>query len=607
MGASRDGALDTLDMSAAIAQLSPLMEPVVFEAGTVIFEENESTDSFFVIERGDVRLEVHSDEIDTDAILAFVGPGALLGEIGILTGACRSATAIAHTDVRARRMGMDKIEQLYGERPAEGLVLARLLGQAAAWRVRSANEQFQEHLFVDRPDPVVDAMVAGAVAAQLAFGAWEEEPLDALLHDIATAVAEQADELAAATIAETGIGRVDDKAEKIRFGSLGVYATLVGQPASGLIDVDTERDVAQYASPVGVVFAMAPVTEPVSTYVNKVLIALKGRNALILSPHRGSAATATRTDDLVQEVLDRHGAPPRIVQLVRDRGSRQRTARFMRHPDVSLIVATGGAAMVKAAYSSGTPALGVGAGNAPVWVGPDADVDFVAACVVASKAFDNGLICGAEQHLVVDTVLLDGLVTALEASGAAVLDRTVTERFVATAFDGSGRLKPAFIGRSAADIAAASDVRVPEDTRLLVITGDRAHPDGAYATERLAPIVTLYATDGDTEAIELCRTLLAHEGTGHTAVIHTEDEDRIDRFARAMPASRILVGVPASQGCGGAVTGLVPSMTLGCGTFGGTATTDNVGFRNLLNVKRLARMNFTNAMNARRLTAPDRT
>jgi acetaldehyde dehydrogenase/alcohol dehydrogenase len=175
--------------------------------------------------------------------------------------------------------------------------------------------------------------------------------------------------------------------------------------------------------------------------------------------------------------------------------------------------------------------------------------------------------------------------------------------FVAKAFGRSGRLKAAFIGRSATEIATTTEIATPEETKLLVITGDAAQPVGAYATERLAPIVTLFATDGDTEAIELCRTLLAHEGTGHTAVIHTDDEARIERFARAMPASRILVGVPASQGCCGAVTGLVPSMTLGCGSFGGTSTTDNVGFRNLLNVKRVARMNFTNAMNARRLPA----
>ncbi len=584
-------------------QLASLLEPVAFGAGTVIFRENEPTDAFFVIEAGDIRLEVHSDEVDADATLAYVGPGAMLGEVGVLTGAPRSATAIAETDVRAGRMAITDIELLYQERPAEGLVLARLLGEAAAWRVRSANEQYQEHLFVRGDDPVVDMTVAAAVRAQREFADWDEARIDALLADIATAVADCADELAAATVSETGIGRAEDKAEKILFGSLSVYATLAGEIASGPTNVDLEREVTEYASPVGVVFAMAPVTEPVSTYVNKVLIALKGRNALILSPHRASARTAARTDDIVQDILERHGAPGRIVQLIRDRGSRQRTARFMRHRDVSLIVATGGGAMVRAAYSSGTPALGVGAGNAPVWICPDADVDFVAACIVASKAFDNGLVCGAEQHLVVDSAVLDQLVSALENAAAVVLDRGGAEEFVGNAFQASGRLRSHLIGRSAEEIGALTGVATPAGTKLIVLTADRDHAEGAYATERLAPIVTLYPVDGDADALELCCELLAHEGTGHTAVIHTDDEGRIDRFVRAIPASRILVGVPASQGCGGALTGLVPSMTLGCGTFGGTSTTDNVGFRNLLNTKRLARINFTNAMNARR--SPD--
>ena len=600
--ASSDEAYEVPSMAALLEPLSSFLEPLAFEAGTVLFREGDPTDSFYVIDEGEIRLEVHSDEVDSEATLAFVGPGALLGEIGVLTGASRSATAIAQSDVKARRMSTEQIESMYQSHPADGLRLARLLGQAAAWRVRSINEQHVDALFVERDDPVVDAMVANAVAAQKAFAEWDEERIDGLLHDIAAAISTRADELAAATIAETGIGRVEDKADKILFGSWGVYSTLVGQTGAGLLGVDIESDVTEYASPVGVVFAMAPVTEPVSTYANKVLIALKGRNALILSPHRASAATAAQADDVVQAELQRHGAPPGLVQLLRERGSRQRTARFMRHPDVALIVATGGAAMVKAAYSSGTPALGVGAGNAPVWVGPDADLEFVAACVVASKAFDNGLICGAEQHLVIDVTRRDDLVTALEAAGAVVLDGSAAERFVASAFLPSGRLKGALIGRPAVEIAAATGVTVPEDTQLIVITADPGQARGAYATERLAPIVTLYATDGETAALELCRALLLFEGTGHTAVIHTDDADRIDRFAQAMPASRILVGVPASQGCGGAMTGLVPSMTLGCGTFGGTATTDNVGFRNLLNVKRLARMNVTNAMNARRLS-----
>ena len=218
--------------------------------------------------------------------------------------------------------------------------------------------------------------------------------------------------------------------------------------------MDDELDVAQYASPVGVVFAMAPVTEPVSTYVNKVLIALKGRNALILSPHRASAATAAVADDLVQAVLRRHGAPPLIVQLVRDRGSRQRTARFMRHRDVSLIVATGGDAMVRAAYSSGTPALGVGAGNAPVLVGPDADRRL------------RRRVRGREQELRQRPHLRRRTAPrrrrrprrasrpgVARTRTRSVLDRTATEAFVSKAFLDSGRLRAAFIGRSAAEIA----------------------------------------------------------------------------------------------------------------------------------------------------------
>ena len=290
-------------MTEPLDQLSSFLEAVSFPAGTIIFREGEPTDSFLVIDRGEVRLEVHSDEVDSDATLAFAGPGALLGEIGVLTGAPRSASAIAHTDVEGRRMMVDRIEWLYRERPAEGVALARMLGEAAALRVRSLNQQHEEHLFVDRGDPAVDRMVAHAVEAQRAFERWDEDRLDALLLELASTIADRADDLAAATIAETGIGRTEDKAEKIRFGALGVYASLTGRPASGLLDVDEDLDVARYASPAGVIFAMAPVTEPVSTYVNKVLISLKGRNALILSPHRASAATAAMADDLVQSVL----------------------------------------------------------------------------------------------------------------------------------------------------------------------------------------------------------------------------------------------------------------------------------------------------------------
>jgi acyl-CoA reductase-like NAD-dependent aldehyde dehydrogenase len=248
--------------------------------------------------------------------------------------------------------------------------------------------------------------------------------------------------------------------------------------------------------------------------------------------------------------------------------------------------------MVKAAYSSGKPAIGVGAGNAPAWIAPDADIEAAAAAVVNSKAFDYGLICGSEQHLVVDQSIRDDFVAALERNGAAVLDEQETERFMEGAFEPDGNLKLHFTGQAAGQIAEGAGLERGRDAKLVVFLADAKNPAGAQAKERLAPVLSLFTVDGDEEAIGLCRRLLEYEGTGHTANIHTIDEARIERFAREMPASRVLVNVPSALGCCGAATGLEPSLTLGCGTFGGNSTTDNVTYLNLINVKRLARPYF---------------
>jgi CRP-like cAMP-binding protein len=507
---------DVPSIAALLEPVFSLLEPIAFQAGVVLFREGDPTDSFFLIDSGEVRLEVHSDEIDSDATLAFLGPGSMLGEIGILTGATRSATAIAHTEVKARRMSKDDIEWLYRERPTEGLALARVLGQAAAWRVRSIHEQ-------------------------------HEERLDRLLHDIASTIAGRGEELAAATIAETGIGVADDQGreDRLRLARRLLHARRAAR------DWPPRR---RYRA--------------------------GGRRL------RQPGRRRVRHDTGNRARLDVHQQGPH-----RPQGSQRRD-----HQSPSSLGGDCGA------DRRHRPRRATAPGTRPCGSARMPSSTMSPPCVVASKSFDNGLICGAEQHLIVDISTRDALAAALESAGAVVLDRVATEQFVATAFLPTGRLRATFIGQSASAIAAAAGVPASDDTRLIVITGQVDAVEGAYATGRLAPIVTLYATDGDDAAIDLCRALLAHEGTGHTAVIHSDDEGRIDRFARAMPASRILAGVPASQGCGGALTGLVPSMTLGGGTFGGTATTDNVGYRNLLNVKRLARMNFTNAINARRLS-----
>jgi acyl-CoA reductase-like NAD-dependent aldehyde dehydrogenase len=262
---------------------------------------------------------------------------------------------------------------------------------------------------------------------------------------------------------------------------------------------------------------------------------------------------------------------------------------FLSHPGVSLILATGGAGMVKAAYSSGTPAIGVGPANTPTLICADADPDQVAQAVVLSKSFDNGLICGAEHNLIVLQSLRDRLVEALERAGAAVLTPDETRRFLGTALDPETRgWRPQIIGQSAQDIAGFMQIARAHAIRLLVVPTDRAASDNPLAGEKIFPVLSLFTVADADAGIALAGRLLAFHGAGHTAVIHGRTPEVIERFAREMPAGRILVNSPAVHGVVGVTSGLEPSFVLGCGTFGGNSTTDNVSYRNLLNVKRMA-------------------
>jgi len=435
----------------------------------------------------------------------------------------------------------------------------------------------------------VDALVSRASRAQEAFEHWSDERIDALLHDLAESFAAAAEALAIATVEETGMGSVSDKTLKNRFASLGVYASFAGKPGQGTLTVDAARQVAEVASPVGVVFGVVPVTNPVATAMFKTLIALKGRNALILSFHHRALDVAGKALRIVTGVLGAHGAPLDLVQWVRRRGGRETTTKLMRHPQVALILATGGAGLVKAAYSSGTPAIGVGPGNAPAWICADADLEEAARAIVTSKTFDNGLICGAEHNLVVDERVAESFADALVRNGAAVLTGDEEARFAANAVDVESRsLRSEWIGQPAATIAAALGIERPYDIRLLIVRTGSAQLQGIYAGEKLAPFLSWFTVASEDEGLALCRNLLKHVGAGHTAIIHTASAELVDRFARTVPAGRILVNSPAAQGCCGMTTGLECSMTLGCGTFGGNSTTDNVTFRHLLNIKRVA-------------------
>jgi acyl-CoA reductase-like NAD-dependent aldehyde dehydrogenase len=571
-----------------LSAIHKIREPVTFAAGERIFEKDSLADAFYIIDDGEVAIEVPTPDVDTDPVLDTLVAGDFLGEEALLGGAPHWSSAVAVTDVEAVRVSASDLRRMYKEQPEEGVAVLRAMARYTANRLRDASARVAESLADDQPDAGVEEMVATAERAQAEFESWPEERVDALLEDIATSINDRAAELAADTVAETTLGNADHKVAKIQFGTMSVLETLRGEVAAGTVGVDEERRVREIAAPVGVIFALVPVTNPVPTIANKTLIALKGRNSIILSTHRMAQGVGDKTGQIILEALRRHDAPDGLVQWVRGRTSRRRTAKFMRHDGVSLVLATGGPGMVKAAYSSGTPAIGVGAGNAPAWVSADADPVAAAQAIVISKSFDNGLICGSEQHIVVDASLHDRFVEALQEAGAAVLTREETAQVVERAFDDHGHLLIQYVGRSAATFAELAGLPSKEGASILVFPVTEDVPEEALGRERLAPVCSLFTVDGDDEAIALCRRLLSYEGAGHTAVVHTSDPEREARFAAAIPAGRILVNVPATLGFCGVVTGLQPSFTLGCGTFGGNSTTDNVGYKNLLNLKRVA-------------------
>jgi acetaldehyde dehydrogenase / alcohol dehydrogenase len=442
---------------------------------------------------------------------------------------------------------------------------------------------------IPQPDPIVEELIARALPAQRLIEGWSEVRINELLLALAQTVADHAEALAVATVAETGMGNVHDKTVKNRMASLGIWEHLTGRVGHGVISFDSQRQVIEVASPIGIVVGLVPATHPVATFIFKTLIAIKARNALILSPSRRAQQVSNQVGALIQPVLRQHGAPADLVQWVRSHSSRQITAALMSHPQVGLVLATGGSAMVKAAYRSGTPAIGVGPGNAPALISADADVGHAARSAVRSKAFDNGLVCGAENSLVVETSVRADLIEQLEQTGAAVLTPEEAARFQRVAVDPqTHRFKSDIIGRDAARLAEWARIKRPYSIQLLVVPTGAAAAENYLAAEKLAPVVGLFTVADADEGLRVCRALLEIDGAGHTAIIYTHNDALIQRFAAEMPASRILVNSPGTQGVLGLTTGLELSMTLGCGTWGGTSTTDSIAYKHLLNIKRVA-------------------
>jgi len=428
--------------------------------------------------------------------------------------------------------------------------------------------------------------VARATAACEAIHGWDQKRVDDVCAAMAKAGAAAAYDLARLAVEETGIGRVHYKVLKNLFGSEGVWNSIKDEKTVGIVKRDERSGIVEVASPVGVIAGIVPTTNPTSTTLFKSLIAVKGRNAIIISPHPRSRRCIGETVEVLRRVLERAGAPADLVQCLPN-PTIESTGALMKHPEVSMILATGGTGLVKAAYSSGKPAYGVGPGNVPVYVDRTADVAWAAHSIVASQSFDNGTLCCSEQGIVVDAPVADQLLGELKKRGAHLCDEEQTKK-LAKYCNVRGHMNPDVVGLDPWRIAEAAGFAVPKTTTVLLALQGGVGPEWPLSIEILAPVLSVHKVNGWQEGCRISMAMLEAEGLGHTCAIHAKDEKVLDAFFLEKPASRIVVNGPSSQGAVGYSTQLVPSFSLGCGPQAGNITSDNISARHMVTIKRAA-------------------
>ncbi len=428
--------------------------------------------------------------------------------------------------------------------------------------------------------------VARATAACEAIHGWDQKRVDDVCAAMAKAGAAAAYDLARLAVEETGIGRVHYKVLKNLFGSEGVWNSIKDEKTVGIVKRDERSGIVEVASPVGVIAGIVPTTNPTSTTLFKSLIALKGRNAIIISPHPRSRRCIGETVEVLRRALERVGAPADLVQCLPN-PTIESTGALMKHPEVSMILATGGTGLVKAAYSSGKPAYGVGPGNVPVYVDRTADVAWAAHSIVASQSFDNGTLCCSEQGIVVDAPVADQLLGELKKRGAHLCDEEQTKK-LAKYCNVRGHMNPDVVGLDPWRIAEAAGFAVPKTTTVLLALQGGVGPEWPLSIEILAPVLSVHKVNGWQEGCRISMAMLEAEGLGHTCAIHAKDEKVLDAFFLEKPASRIVVNGPSSQGAVGYSTQLVPSFSLGCGPQAGNITSDNISARHMVTIKRAA-------------------
>ena len=421
--------------------------------------------------------------------------------------------------------------------------------------------------------------------AQKELFSFPQEKLDAITAAVAAAFQSHAAELAQIAVEETGFGNVNDKITKNEFASRSVLEAIAPMKTVGILR--ETPGLWEVGVPVGVIAAIVPSTNPTSTVCYKSLIALKAGNAIIFSPHPKALHCTLRAAKIVCEAAEKAGAPKGCVSCL-SIPSLDGCRELMGAAQVRLILATGGPAMVKAAYSSGKPAIGVGAGNGPAYLHPSCDVKDALEKILRSKTFDNGTVCASEQSIIVERSMEESVRGIATSMGYYFLSEAEAKALGKILFRPNGALNPDIVGKAATVLAEKAGFRVPSSTKILVAKERGVGADYPYSHEKLCPVLGWYCVENEDAAKTLAMQILHHEGVGHTFCIHAKDTEAVRRFCREIPVSRFLVNVSAAQGGIGAQTQLFPALTLGCGAVGGSSSSENISPMHLINIRKVA-------------------
>jgi acetaldehyde dehydrogenase (acetylating) len=425
-----------------------------------------------------------------------------------------------------------------------------------------------------------------AKTAQKQLEKMTQAQIDDIVAAMARAAEAQAERLGMLAVEETGYGIAADKKAKNLFVARDIYGAIKDMKTVGIVHKDEARKVWEVAQPVGIVAAIIPSTNPTSTAMFKCMIALKARNAIVISPHPAALRCTQESAKVMRQAAEKAGAPAGLIHCI-SQPSLEASSELMKHKLTDIILATGGTAMVKAAYSSGKPAYGVGPGNVPVYIHRSANIPRAVSHILQSKTFDFGTICASEQALIVDEPVKARLIEELKRQGAYFLSEQEKQKVASIIMIGKG-LNPKIVGKSPQVLAAMAGISVPDHARVLIAEETGVGLSHPFSVEKLTPILALYTVNDWQEGCRRSIELLELGGLGHTLGIHCEDMAVVEAFGLEKPASRIVVNSGTTFGGIGATTGIQPSMTLGCGSFGNNITSDNIGPQHLLNIKRVA-------------------